>query len=58
MRVLIVDGDQDLLDVMTYSFRREGYDVVAATDGLQALERVRIARPDIVVLELSWALSI
>ena len=53
MRVLIVDGDQDLLDVMTYSFRREGYDVVAATDGLQAIECVRTARPDIVVLELS-----
>ena len=52
MRVLIVDRDQDLLDVMTYSFRREGYDVVTATDGLQALDLTRATRPEIVVLEL------
>ena len=52
MRVLIVDRDQDLLDVMTYSFRREGYEVAGATDGLQALDHVRAVRPDIVVLEL------
>ena len=38
---------------MTYSFRREGYDVIGATDGLQALDRLRDARPDIVVLELA-----
>ena len=53
MRALIVDGDQDLLDVMTYSFRREGYDVIGATDGLQALDRLRATCPDIVVLELN-----
>jgi DNA-binding response OmpR family regulator len=52
MRVLIVDRDQDLLDVMTYSFRREGYDVVAATDGQKALDQVQAARPTIVVLDL------
>jgi DNA-binding response OmpR family regulator len=52
MRVLIVDRDHDLLDVMTYSFRREGYDVVGATDGLKALDRVQSTRPDIVVLDL------
>jgi DNA-binding response OmpR family regulator len=47
-----VDGDQDLLDVMTYSLRRDGYDVVVATNGLHALERLRADRPDIVLLEL------
>jgi DNA-binding response OmpR family regulator len=52
MRILVVDRDLDLLDVMTYSFRREGYDVVAATDGLRALDQVRAARPTIVVLDL------
>ena len=52
MRVLIVDGDRDLLDIMTYSFRREGYEVVAAASGPQALDRVRDDHPDIVVLDL------
>src|SRR5215207_5334695 len=55
MRALIVDGDRDLLDVMAYSLRREGYDVVAATDGPQALERFQADHPDIVLLELKLA---
>jgi two-component system response regulator RegX3 len=52
MRVLIVDGDQDLLDIMTYALRREGYEVVAAATGPQALDRFRDDHPDIVVLDL------
>jgi DNA-binding response OmpR family regulator len=52
MRALIVDGDPDLLDVMTYAFRREGHAIVAAATGPQALERFRDAHPDIVVLDL------
>ncbi len=52
MRALIVDGDQDLLDLMTYSLRREGHEVIPARDGQQALDRLRADRPDIVLLEL------
>ena len=52
MRALIVDEDQDLLDVMTYSLRRDGYQVVAAADGQQALDRLGVDHPDIVLLEL------
>jgi DNA-binding response OmpR family regulator len=52
MRALIVDGDQDLLDIMTYALRREGYEILAAAAGLQALERLRGDQPDIVVLDL------
>jgi DNA-binding response OmpR family regulator len=52
MRALIVDGDRDLLDVMAYALRREGYEVIAAKDGQQALERHRADQPDIVLLEL------
>jgi two-component system alkaline phosphatase synthesis response regulator PhoP len=52
MRVLVVDDDTDLMDVMTYALRREGYDVIGAADGLQALDRVRADMPDIVVLDV------
>jgi len=52
MRALIVDKDHDLLDVMTYSLRRDGYDVIAVTNGQQALERLDADHPDIVLLEL------
>ncbi len=51
MKVLVVDDDHDLLDVMTYALRRDGYEVITAADGLQAIERFRAETPDIVLLE-------
>ena len=51
VKALVVDDDTDLLDVMTYALRREGYDVIGAADGLQALDRVRADLPDIVILD-------
>jgi len=51
VKVLVVDDDVDLLDLMTYALRREGYDVLAAVDGQQALNRWESERPDIVLLD-------
>lgn len=52
VKALIVDDDVELLDVMTYALRREGYEIIGAADGLQALDRLRSTLPDIVVLDL------
>jgi DNA-binding response OmpR family regulator len=52
VKVLVVDDDKDLLDVMTYALRREGYEILGAADGLQALDRLRSDLPDIVILDI------
>jgi DNA-binding response OmpR family regulator len=51
MNVLLADDDIDLLDLMTYAMRREGYNVLTARDGQQALHRYETERPDIVLLD-------
>ena len=51
MKVLVVDDDADLLDLMTYALRREGYNVLTAIDGQQALQRWEAERPDIILLD-------
>lgn len=51
MKALVVDDDVDLLDLMTYALRREGYTVLAAIDGQQAIDRLEADRPDIVLLD-------
>src|ERR1051325_3720413 len=51
MKVLIADDDADLLDLMSYALRRDGYTVLAAIDGKQALHRFETEKPDIVLLD-------
>jgi DNA-binding response OmpR family regulator len=53
MKVLVADDDVDLLDITTYALRREGYRVVAAVDGKQALQRWEEESPNLVLLELN-----
>src|SRR2546430_7154582 len=51
MKVLVVDDDVDLLDLMTYALRREGDNVRDAGGGQQAMKRWEAESPDIVLLE-------
>src|SRR5918912_1485407 len=51
MKVLLVDDDNDLLDLLHYALRREGYQVVTASDGAQGLARWRAEQPDLVLLD-------
>ena len=52
IKVLVVEDDADVLDLTAYVLRRERFVVVEATDGAQALRRLKADRPDIVVLDL------
>ena len=52
IRVLIADDNADMRDYLTRLLSSDGYEVGAATDGLQALEAVRATMPDIVVSDV------
>jgi len=49
--VLIVDDDQKLLKMLRRTLVYEGFDVVTATDGREALAQVEARRPDVIVLD-------
>ena len=51
MKVLLVDDDAELVDLLAYALRREGYTVLTALDGEQALQRWEAERPDLVLLD-------
>src|SRR5918999_917824 len=51
-RVLVVEDDGDIADVLRRSFRLEGYDVRVAGDGVEALDEAAVFEPDAVVLDL------
>lgn len=51
-RLVVVEDDPDLLEVLRESFVREGYEVDVAEDGLRGLELIRESRPDLVCLDV------
>jgi two-component system OmpR family response regulator len=52
MRVLVVDDEQALTDLMSMALRYEGWDVRTAGTGAAAVRTVREFRPDVVVLDV------
>jgi DNA-binding response OmpR family regulator len=53
MKVLIVDDDRVLADVVAFTMRREGFQVVRAFDGASALQRWADDQPDLVILDVN-----
>src|SRR5215210_4219796 len=51
-RVLVVEDDGDIAEVLRRSLRLEGYEVRLAGDGVQALDESSVFEPDAVVLDL------
>jgi len=51
-RILLVDDERSLQKLLAYPLRKEGYEVVPALDGREALERVREGIFDLIVLDL------
>lgn len=53
MKLLVVDDDRDLCELLEYALRREGYAVVKAFDGEAALTALGQESPDLVVLDIN-----
>lgn len=51
-QVLVVDDDPDFVEVIRSVLKTEGYEVLSASSGDEALRLMRVARPDLVILDV------
>lgn len=51
-KILIVDDEPDILEFLQYNLRKEGYEVVTANDGKQALVVAEEQKPHLIVLDI------
>jgi DNA-binding response OmpR family regulator len=51
-RILVVDDEEDILELVRFNLAREGYDLVCTMSGEEALEIARKEHPDLLVLDL------
>jgi two-component system alkaline phosphatase synthesis response regulator PhoP len=50
--ILIADDENDILEIIGYNLNREGYQVIEARDGNQALDLARKHQPDLIILDI------
>ncbi|MDD5718965.1 MAG: response regulator transcription factor [Candidatus Krumholzibacteria bacterium] len=51
-RILIVDDDAPVATLLEHALRQEGYDVVRAEDGMDAMNRLHACKPDVVIMDV------
>src|SRR5512136_819352 len=51
-KVLVVEDDRTLLEVLQYNLRQQGYDVLTAADGAAGLDAARSSKPDLIILDV------
>ena len=51
-RILLIEDDKDIVELVRYNLEKDGYPVVTATDGASGLAQIRKAPPDLLVLDL------
>ena len=51
-RILVVEDEENILHMLRYNLSREGYEVIEARTGTEAVSEARRSRPDLIVLDL------
>lgn len=51
-KIVIVEDEPDILEVLSYNLKREGYEVLTATDGASGVALIRRETPDLILLDL------
>jgi two-component system alkaline phosphatase synthesis response regulator PhoP len=50
--ILIVDDEQDILDLIEYNLKKEGFDILKAKDGIEGMEMARKHNFDLILLDI------
>ncbi|GAA4520904.1 MULTISPECIES: response regulator transcription factor [Sphingobacterium] len=51
-KILVVDDEQDIVDLISYNLNKEGYQVCTAINGRQAIEVAKKENPDLIILDV------
>ncbi|MCC5935789.1 MAG: response regulator transcription factor [Lunatimonas sp.] len=51
-KVLVVDDEQDITDILTYNLEKEGYEVETANNGILAVKKALSFLPDVILLDI------
>lgn len=50
--ILIADDEQDIIEIISYNLQSEGYNIIAAHNGNEAMQLAKIHNPDLIILDM------
>ena len=56
-KILVIEDERALVEVLSYNLEREGFEVLVAHDGQDGLRQAQVKLPDLVVLDLMLPLK-
>jgi two-component system, OmpR family, alkaline phosphatase synthesis response regulator PhoP len=51
-KILLVDDDPDIIELLAYNLNKEGYETDSALDGIQAVEVAKTFKPDLILMDV------
>lgn len=51
-KILIADDEPDIVEIIRYNLAKDGYEVVTAKDGDEAIQKAKLSQPDLIVLDI------
>lgn len=51
-KILLVDDDPDIIELLAYNLKKEGYETASANDGIEAVEVAKTFKPDLILLDV------
>lgn len=52
IKVLVVDDEPDIVEILTYNLEKEGYEVASASDGIKAVKVAETFKPQVILLDI------
>ena len=51
-KILLVDDDPDIIELLSYNLKKEGYETASALDGIEAVEVAKTFKPDLILMDV------
>jgi two-component system alkaline phosphatase synthesis response regulator PhoP len=51
-KILIADDEPDILEIISYNLSKEGYEIITAKDGQEAIDLAKQVQPDLIILDI------
>ena len=52
IKILLVDDEPDIIEILSFNLKQEGYNVFAASNGKQAIDKARKVKPHLIVMDI------